>query len=289
MKWLLAAWLCAWWWCLGVVLGCFANAWIQRLTGGTWGAPFAAAAVRLAPAVRWLLLGLAPIALGARWLYPWAADRAWLGELARPGFPALWLSQPFFSLRLLAYALAWWALARPATLASKGRSAAALAGHAIVTSLAAVDLLMSLMPGWYSTGFALAALTVQALSGAAFGTWLATRAANAAPSPRDLGNLLLMWCMTWGYLAYMQYLVIWAGDLPREIRWYLPRLTGGWQFYALLLVAVQLALPTAALLFRAVKDRPRRLQAVALMLLVGSMLDAVWTVVPSVAAAGGVP
>ena len=72
-----------------------------------------------------------------------------------------------------------------------------------------------------------------------------------------------MWLMTWAYLAFMQLLIIWAENLPREIAWYLPRLQTGWRWIGVALVLLQFALPLLALLQRAVKDRPQRLAAVA--------------------------
>jgi hypothetical protein len=281
----LGAWLAAWWWCLGLVLGSFVNAWMHALTGGAWGAPLRATALLLARRLPWLLLGLVPIALGAHILYPWAADPdgEWLKLYAHPSFPHTWLSQPFFLARLGAYALAWWWLARPASLESKSRAAASLVVYTLVTSLAAVDLLMSLMPGWYSTGFGLVVLSMQALSGAALTVLFAARSAQHVPIvSRDLGNLLLMWTMSWTYLAFMQFLIIWAENLPREIAWYVPRLQTGWVLVSLALVLLQLVLPFLALLMRAIKDQPARLAAVAALMLAASALDAAWLVLPSV-------
>jgi hypothetical protein len=241
-----------------------------------------------------LLLGLVPIALGLRVLYPWAADPdgAWLKEFARPAFVQAWLSQPFFIARLAAYALIWWWLARPWSLAAKGRAAASFIAYTLVTSLASVDLLMSLLPGWYSTAFGLVALSVQALAGAAAATLFAAlsspapanvpRPPGSVPVWRDLGNLLLMWVMSWAYLAFMQFLIIWAENLPHEIAWYVPRLQTDWVLIAVLLVLVQLVLPFLALLFRSIKDRPRRLAAVSALLLFATALDAAWLVLPSV-------
>jgi hypothetical protein len=284
---LLAAWLAACWWCLGLVLGCFANAWTSRLSGGTWGEPVQAGALALRRAMGWLLLALLPVAAGYAWLYPWAdGTGAWLHGYARPGFIQAWLAPPFWIARLVVYALAWWWITRPASLASKGRAARSLALHALLTSLAAVDLLMSLVPRWYSTAFGLVVLSTQALSGAAIVALLAPSGSPATrsgvPLSRDLGNLLLMWVMLTAYLAFMQFLIIWSENLPAEISWYVPRLQTGWVGVAIALVALQVVVPFLALLFRAVKDHPARLRWVALLLLATSALDTTWLVLPSV-------
>lgn len=289
---LLASWLAAWWWCLGLVLGCFSNAWMHTLTGGRWGEPLDAAAVLLAPIVPWLMLALVPIAVGYASLYPWADPTgAWLHIFQHPGFPRVWLSPPFFIGRLVLYAIVWWVITRPTWLLRKGRAAAALLLYTLLTSLAAVDLLMSLVAGWYSTAFGLVALAVQALAGAAAGVVVShgdpgartrTGVDDTVPVSRDLGNLMLTWVMSWGYLAFMQFLIIWAENLPHEVSWWVPRLQTGWFWVAVALVILQLAVPLTALLFRGVKDHPRRLIAVAWLLLFATALDAAWMVLPSV-------
>jgi hypothetical protein len=239
----------------------------------------------------WLLLGLVAIALAAPHLYPWALrpEGDWTRIYARPTFVRAWLTPAFFTVRLVVYAFVWWWLARPESLATKGRVAASFVAYAIATTLAAVDLIMSLLPAWYSTGFGLLVMSSQALSGAAAATLFACSRAprgwpGAGPVPvtRDLGNLLLMWTMSWGYLAFMQFIVIWAENLPREIAWYVPRLQTGWQWVGLALVFTQLALPFFALLWRSMKDRPERLARVAMLMLASSALDAAWMVIPSV-------
>jgi hypothetical protein len=280
----LAGWLAAWWWCLGLVLGAFVNVWIHRLTGGAWGEPLRPVALALGRRLPWLLLALVPLLATLRWLYPWAAGTsdAWLEGFSSPAFPRAWLSTPFFLARTAVYAAAWWWLARPVSLSTKGRAAASLALHTLLTSLAAVDLLMSLTPGWFSTAFGLVVLSVQAIAGTAAALLLGAARAGK-PVSRDLGNLLLMWVMTWAYVAFMQFLIIWAENLPREIAWYVPRLQTGWATVALVLVGLLFALPTLALLLRSVKDRPQRLAWVAGLTLAGSALDVAWTVLPSVA------
>jgi hypothetical protein len=246
-----------------------------------------ATALLVGRAMPWLLLALVPIALGHALLYPWAdGSGAWLQGYARPAFVRAWLSPPFWLARLAVFALAWWWLTRPASLGAKGRAALSLVLYTLLTSLAAVDLLMSLVPRWFSTAFGLVVLSAQALSGAAFTVlWSSLegrRVAGNIPLSRDLGNLMLMWVMTWAYLAFMQFLIIWAENLPPEIAWYLPRLQTGWAGVGLALVALQLVIPFVALLFRSVKDHPRRLRLVAILLLGATALDATWLVLPSV-------
>ena len=291
-----ACWLAAWWLCLSVILGALGNAGVHRLTGGGWGVALQSATRLLARRLPWLLLLFLPLLLGLDALYPWFADPSgsWREPMARPQFNRFWFDPVFFGLRLVAYAAVWWWLARPATVieTTRGRAAAALAAYAVATTLASIDLLMSLLPVFYSTGFGLLALASQMLASSALTVGLTARCGRVpAPSPgappvwRDLGNLLLMWLMIWAYLAFMQLLIIWAENLPREIAWYLPRLQTGWVDAGIALVLLQFALPLLALLMRAVKDRPQRLAVVAWLLLLASALDAAWLVLPSVAPA----
>jgi hypothetical protein len=244
----------------------------------------------------WLLVLFVPLLFGFEVLYPWLAqpDGAWREAIAEPAFQRVWLSPGFFALRLVGYALAWWWLTRPAALARPraGRAAAALIVQGVVGSLAAIDLVMSLMPLWISAGFALAVLSAQALGGAALVVLMAARArcepvpTSPKPEPpvwRDLGNLLLMWVLLWAYLAFVQFLIVWAENLPREIVWYLPRLSGGWGAVSVALVVLLFALPLVLLLFRAIKDRPSRLGCVAAGLVGASALHAAWLVLPSIA------
>jgi hypothetical protein len=287
-----ASWLAAWWFVLGLMLGAMANLWIHRLSGGRWGEVLRPAALLAARRMPLALLLFLPMAAGLSRLYPWAADPGgWAHRLSRPAFASLWLQPGFFWCRMAAYAVLWWWLSRPATLATKGRAAGALALYALGGTLASVDLLMSLVPGWFSTAFGLVVLSGQALGGAALATlWLAlrmpqalaTRAEGRPPPGRDLGNLLLMWLMTWAYLAFMEFLIIWAENLPPEIAWYVPRLQTGWFAVGVALVVLQLALPLLALLQRRLKDRPARLAPIAALLLLTQLLNSAWLVLPSV-------
>jgi len=292
-----ASWLAAWWFWIGALLGGLAATWIHALTGGRWGEALKLATLPLARGLPWLLLLFLPLAAGMARVFPWAGrDAAWAHELDAPGFQRAWFAPLAFWTRMAAYAAIWFALSRPAILARKGRVAVALMLHLAVGTLAAVDLVMTLVPGWYSTANGLVNLAGGALGGSALAVAIVARLApERFPTPpprparprvppvwRDLGNLLMMWTMLWAYVAFVEFLIIWAEDLPREIAWFVPRLGSGWAWVGLGLAALQFALSQACLLFRSVKDDPRRLARLAAWLCAGQLANCAWLVVPSI-------
>jgi hypothetical protein len=102
----------------------------------------------------------------------------------------------------------------------------------------------------------------------------------------DLGKLLLAFVMLWAYFAFSQFLIIWAGNLPEEIPWYIARLQGGWQWLALFLIVVHFALPFVVLLSRRAKRSARILAALALVLVAARFADVVWLVAPGLGRPG---
>jgi hypothetical protein len=295
----LGAYLAAWWFCSGLVMGGLANVWIHNLTGGAWGEAIRAPLLDRSRSMVLLALLFLPLLFGLRELYPWAANASagvqrWAGELpARSaGFKSTWLVPWFFVLRSLCYLLTWLLLAhastRPALHRSPRFAAFALIVYGVSVSMAANDWIMSLMPLWYSSVFGLLAGTGQMLSGMALAIALAARR-PAAPPPivfRDLGNLLLMYVMTWAYLAFTQFLIIWAANLPHEIVWYVARMQGGWLFVAWLLALFHFFVPLLVLLFRQAKRAPALLGALAVGLLVFHLLDVWWMILPSLSVQG---
>lgn len=296
---LFACWLAACWFSLGIVLGSLSFLWVHRLTGGAWGEVLRAPILGLAARLPRVLLAFLPLGLGLPLLYTsFASNTPSQAAIAIDrAFLDAWHAPSLFLLRWLLYAAVWlWLAWRSRGPLSAGAAASSLVLHLAVTSLAAVDALVALVPGWSSAGFGLAALVGMAYGGGAWAIALACRGmrrlparlmsepgASGVPVSRDLGNLLLMTTLLWGYLYFMQFLIIWSVDLPREISWYVPRLQTAWWYGGLALLLLHLALPLLLLLFRAVKDAPARLEAVAVGMVVIHALDAIWLTLPSVA------
>ena len=155
----------------------------------------------------------------------------------------------------------------PATRPACARSAApGLLAYALTTTFASVDWIMSLDPHWYSTIFGLLFIVGQGLT--AFAFVIAVLALLATTEPiasyltsrhfHDLGKLLLAFVMLWAYSAFSQFLIIWGGNLPEEMPWYLERTTGSWGYVALVARVRAFRLPFTLLLSRDLKKQAAR-------------------------------
>ncbi|MDB6137926.1 MAG: hypothetical protein JWO94_998 [Verrucomicrobiaceae bacterium] len=282
---------------LGSLLLCF----LQFVTRGDWGLavqrPLEAALMTL-PLLCVLFL---PVLAGMRHVFPWTA----VDLLANAPHKRSYLTTPWFAARTLIFfglliplALrlrAWSAredegrmLPEPATR-MRVLSSGGLVVYCIGMLLISTDWIMSLEPRWHSTMFVViigigqlltalaASVAFILLAPARFGYTML----SDTKLRRDLGNLLMTFVVFWTYVSFSQFLIIWSGNLPAEISWYLHRSTPGWQAVAALLALLQFALPFALLLSRATKARPRLLASVAVLVVVMNMLNVFWLVVPS--------
>ncbi len=161
--------------------------------------------------------------------------------------------------------------------------------YALTITLACTDWIMSLDPTWYSTIFGMffmisEMLSVMALMIVILCSLRAVRSVRQNSWPgqlHDYGKLMLTFTMVWAYFSFSQWLIIWAGNLPEEITWYLDRIHGGWQTVALALVFLQFSLPFLLLLSRELKRDARKLVPVALLVLVMRYVDLYWLVAPN--------
>jgi len=167
-------------------------------------------------------------------------------------------------------------------------SAGGLLAYGFTITFASFDWLMSLEPHWFSTIYGVLILGGQGLSALAFLiivlAWLSRRPPLdriVAPSHfHDLGNLLLAFVMLWAYFSFSQYLIIWSGNLPVEIAWYLHRLQTGWRPVAVGFIVFHFMAPFVVLLSRNVKRQPQMLVRVAIGILIVRLVDLFWLIAP---------
>jgi hypothetical protein len=296
------SYLMAYMFVLGITLGCLALGMVHQLSGGAWGVvirrPIGAAS-RVLPVLTVLFL---PIIFGMHDLYEWthaevvAADKVLQHK-------QLYLNTPFFLVRAAVYFLLWntlsfflnaWSLEQDRTgdplIARRMQllSAVGLLGYGATVTFASFDWLMSLEPHWFSTIYGVLIMGGQGLSAMAFliiaAGWLSRRPplqSIIVPAHfHDLGNLMLAFVMLWAYFSFSQYLIIWSGNLPEEIAWYLHRLQTGWRLVALMLVVFHFVAPFALLLSRAVKRHGQTIVKVAFGILAARLVDLHWLIAP---------
>ena len=163
-------------------------------------------------------------------------------------------------------------------------SASGLIAYVLTMTFASIDWTMSFTPHWRSTIFGLIAVTQQALVAfalvivASFGKGKDDLPSQAS---RDIGNLLLTCVIFWAYLTFMQFLIVWSGNIPVETEWYVPRIRPPWIWIISVIAVFQFALPFASLLFRRVKQHRRSLIAVAICVVVIRGVDHLWWSVAS--------
>ena len=297
------SYLVAWLLWLGIALGCSAVAMLHHLSRGAWGVVIRRvleAAARTLPALAVLFV---PVLLGMPHLYVWTQEAVVEADAALAE-KALYLNEPFFIARAGFYFLVWIGFALllsrlsgrqdasgdPALFRRMQQVAAAgLVLYCLTISFAAFDWLMSIDPHWYSTIFGVYMIGGQGLAAFAFVVAVAFFLSRRPPmdavyQPRhfhDYGNLMLAFVMLWAYFAVSQYLIIWAGNLPGEIRWFLARRQGPWPWLAAALALFHFGLPFLLLLSRGLKRQMRALAAVALLVLFMRWVDLYWLAVPS--------
>lgn len=293
---------------LGVSLGSMAILMIRHLTGGGWGMVIRrilGAAMRTLPLLALLFI---PIILGMHRLYIWAqpldqiADkhlREHLDDITKT-----YLTTNGFVIRaifyfaiwnLLSYLLSHWsrqtdrAGAPDNTERFKAVAGPGLILYGFTISFAAIDWVMSLDPSWISTIFGLVILIGEVLSAMCFAVVVERILFNYKPmsemlSPdfvHDHGKWMLTFVMVWAYFNYSQWLIIWAGNLPSEITYYMRRLNGGWGYVGLFIVIFHFAIPFGTLLSRPFKRNIRKLVWLAVWLMLMRYLDLFWIIEPN--------
>ncbi len=294
------SYLFAWIFWSGLPLGALVIVMMQFLSGGKWGLAvrnLSTAAYRTLPLMALLFL---PVIFGLRDIFGWANGER--GEARGYHHKAEYLNAPFFTARAVFYfvvigiigaLLRRWTLAQGSAKTIPTRLTALSSGGLIIYVLcmnfASTDWIMSLDPKWYSTIFVEVFIVGQFLSALALVTALlalfARDNALAEKIPtkvfHDLGNLLLAFVIFWTYVSFSQFLIIWSGNLPKEIGWYLDRSRGGWQWLAVAVAIFQFFVPFVLLLSREAKRDKQRLAVIALGIVLANIVADFWQLAPS--------
>jgi hypothetical protein len=295
---------------LGVSLGSMAIVMIRHLTGGGWGMVIRrilGAAMRTLPGLAVLFIPMIICVLQGR-IYPWLMPLDKIRDLhirehlhKHAFIKDAYLNPKGFIIRAVIYFAIWNLLSFLLSKWSKqtdrpgapdnSQKFKAVAGPGLILygftiSFAAIDWVMSLDPSWISTIFGLIILIGEVLSAMCFAVVIERILSNYRPMSEmlkpefvhDHGKWMLTFIMVWAYFSFSQWLIIWAGNLPNEISFYLKRLNGGWQYIGLFLALFHFCVPFAILLSRPFKRNIRNLVWLAVWLMFMRYVDLFWII-----------
>jgi hypothetical protein len=289
---------------VGLSLGCLALLMLVHMTGGDWGQAVRRILEAGTRTIPMMAVFFIPVIFGLRHLYTWArpediARSKHLQEITRT-----YLNPTWFVIRAVVYFAIWillsWLLnkwsaeqdnppARDTGHRFRVLSGPGLVLYAFTLAFASIDWVMSLNPAWISTIYGLLFLAGECLSAVCFVIAVVAILHRHRPLAEfmkpgyihDYGNLMLTFIMVWAYFSFSQWLIIWAGNLPEEISWYLRRLHGGWQVIGLLLALFHFAVPFAFLLSRPLKRNVAKLVYLAAFLMIMRYIDMFWYIEPT--------
>jgi hypothetical protein len=291
---------------LGISLGCLVWLLIHGMTGGRWGDAIHPLLEASALLVGLMALLFIPLLFGLDRLYLWAQpDIVAHDALLQHKQP--YLNIPFFIGRAILYFVVWvgtimllnrwWrSLMQQPTLALAEKlrrfSGIGLALYGLTITFGAVDWLMSLDPHWFSTIFGVLIAAGQVSAALAFMIAVIAIVGQIYPYSQmiteqhigDLGALLLTTVIFWTYIAFVQFFIIWSGNLPEDVVWYLDRLEGGWNWVAVAILFFHAIIPFVLLLSADLRRNRRRLAVVALIVLAADLVNLWWLVAPTFSA-----
>ena len=306
----LLAWIAAYGFGVATVLGAMVLLMVLHLTAARWWLVLRRVFVATAGTAPLFVLLFVPIGAAFTIIYPSEAPPP---DLSRHAADVLehrrvWNQPAFFLARSALYLATWTVLAvllrradaehveRPTSVeiarSERTVSAVGLPLLGFTLTFASFDWLMSLQPAWTSNVYGLYVFTsgfVSALAVLAIGSWLAARSGlvpnGVGPDHvHAIGRLMLMAVILWAYIGFFQLLLVWIANLPSEVAFYVARARGSWGAVDVLLFGGRFVLPFFVLLSRPLKRSPVRLAIVGAWLVVMSVLDFAWLVIPSMGA-----
>jgi len=252
------------------------------------------------------LLMFIPVVMGMKYLYSGnGAEKGWLnspksGEGALSPFQQIYLTSSGYLIRAAIYFLIWlglvWIFNRWSKEQDVNRddrrlrqkfkmfSGPGIILYVLAMSFAAFDWVMSVSPHWASTIYGFIFVAGQAISAMAMMIAIVVLLAASKPYAEivqkrhlhDLGKLLFAFNMLWAYFDFSQLLIIWSGNQPEEITFYMTRLRGGWGVVAVLVLLFHFAIPFSLLLVRDVKRTANLVSKVAVWMIFMRLTDLFW-------------
>jgi len=161
--------------------------------------------------------------------------------------------------------------------------------YALTMTAMVIYWVMSMDVTWYSSIYGLLFLVGQGYQVLALAIITAVSLSKAEPyktilrgtEQYDLGKFTFAFVMLNMYLAFSQFLIIWSGNLPEEINWYMDRINGHWGIVCTLDFLFHWLVPFSLLLSKDLKRNKTRLIRVCQWMIFAKAFDLFWLVEPN--------
>ena len=161
--------------------------------------------------------------------------------------------------------------------------------YVVLMTVGAVVWIKALDVTWYSSIWGLQFLVAQGYGVLAFGILSVILLSRYEPmksllrttEQHDLGKLAFAFVMLNIYLTFAEFLIIWSGNLPDEIPWYLNRIRGGWWVICSLDFICHWLIPFVILLSRDIKRSKSKMIWVCCWMLFARLVDLFWLIEPN--------
>jgi hypothetical protein len=152
-----------------------------------------------------------------------------------------------------------------------------------------IDWVMSLNPEWYSSMFVIEFIAEQGVVAMAWSILILRYLADLGALEgvltvkivHALGNLLLGFTCFWTYVTFMEYIIIWTGNLPHDVVWFSDRSSTGWESFAVVLVFVHFVIPLFCLILTSISKNLVRLSRVAALMILAHFVQVAWWIEPA--------
>ena len=167
--------------------------------------------------------------------------------------------------------------------------------YVILLTAGAIDWIKSLDVTWYSSIWGLQFLVGQGYGVLALGILTVILLSRYEPmktllrttEQHDLGKLALAFTMLNIYLTFAEFLIIWSGNVPDEIPWYLNRIHGGWWTICSLDFICHWLIPFCLLLSRDLKRNKQKMIWLTSWMIFARLVDMFWLIEPNFPGAAG--
>lgn len=160
---------------------------------------------------------------------------------------------------------------------------------AISYSIVSFYYVMSLDAHWFSTMFAVLTFTDMMQTGLAFVALVASifvmqgrlKGFLNENHLHGIGKMLFATTGFWAYIYFCQFMLIWYGNLPEETAYFILRWENGWLAYLAILPFVKFLIPFIYMAPRNNKRKPKRLIAMAILIILAQFLELYVMVAPA--------